>query len=483
MTETQPDQSGPESGGNDPPPSLSLWDAVSIIVGIVVGVSIFKVPRMIFGNVSSPLEGLAAWGFGAVVALCGALTYAELATLHRRSGGEYVYLTRAFGPWLGFLFGWAQLTGVFSGSIGTMAYVFSDYAIVLLKWDQSTGVGLALFSVMLLTALHILGVKTSKTVQNVLTLSKLVGLIMLLSAGLLSGSGESLTTEMPAGGGRFGLAMVFILYAYGGWNDAAMVSTEIHDSKRNVPRALLIGIGLISCIYLLVNLAYLQGLGFAALRESGTPATDVIARSKLLSPTVRGLSVQVIAVLVMLSALGAVHGLIFTGSRLYAALGTDHGVFERLGRWHPGLGSPVWSLTVQAMLTSLLILTVGTQAGRNSVNAVVASVGRQPIPWDNFGGGFDTLLAATAPVFWTFFLLSGSTVFVFRIRQPQSDRPFRTPFYPVVPLVFALSCVYMIYSSISYAGDLTLLALIPLAAGVPIYLLSSHNSQSTNSTP
>ncbi len=197
----------------------------------------------------------------------------------------------------------------------------------------------------------------------------------------------------------------------------------------------------------------------------------------------RGLSVQVIAVLVMLSALGAVHGLIFTGSRLYAALGTDHGVFERLGRWHPRLGSPVWSLTVQAMLTSLLILTVGTQAGRNSVNAVVTSVGRQPIPWDNFGGGFDTLLAATAPVFWTFFLLSGSTVFVFRIRQPQSDRPFRTPFYPVVPLVFALSCVYMIYSSISYAGDLTLLALIPLAAGVPIYLLSSHNSQSTNSTP
>ena len=481
MTETQPDQSGPESGGNDPPPSLSLWDAVSIIVGIVVGVSIFKVPGLIFSNVSSPLEGLAAWGFGAVVALCGALTYAELATLHRRSGGEYVYLTRAFGPWLGFLFGWAQLTGVFSGSIGTMAYVFSDYAIVLLKWDQSTGVGLALFSVMLLTALHILGVKTSKTVQNVLTLSKLVGLIMLLSAGLLSGSGESLTTEMPAGGGGFGLAMVFILYAYGGWNDAAMVSTEIHDSKRNVPRALLIGIGLISCIYLLVNLAYLQGLGFAALRESGTPATDVIARSKLLSPTVRGLSVQVIAVLVMLSALGAVHGLIFTGSRLYA-LGADHGVFERLGRWHPGLGSPVWSLTVQAMLTSLLILTVGTQAGRDSVNAVVTSVGRQPIPWDNFGGGFDTLLAATAPVFWTFFLLSGSTVFVFRIRQSQADRPFRTPFYPVVPLVFALSCVYMIYSSISYAGDLTLLALIPLAAGVPIYLLSSHNFQLTNST-
>jgi amino acid transporter len=468
------------SASNDPPPSLSLWDTVSIIVGIVVGVSIFKVPGLIFANVSSPLEGLVAWGLGAVVALCGALTYAELATLHRKTGGEYVYLSRAYGPWLGFLFGWAQLTGVFSGSIGTMAYVFSDYALVLFNWDASAGVGLALFSVLLLTTLHILGVKTSTTVQNVLTLSKLIGLAMLLGVGLFAGSNESLTTEMPAGGGGFGLAMVFILYAYGGWNDAAMVSTEIHDSKRNVPKSLLIGIGLISGIYLLVNFAYLQGLGFAAIRESGTPATDVIANSQLLSPTIRGWSVQAIAVLVMLSALGAVHGLIFTGSRLYAALGSDHGLFEKLGHWHPKLGSPVWSLTAQAALTSLLVLTVGTETGRHSVDAVVTSVGRDAVPWENFGGGFNTLLAATAPVFWSFFLLSGSTVFVFRIRQPEADRPFRTPLYPAVPLVFMLSCVYMIYSSISYAGDLALLALIPLAAGVPIFLLSSHTTNSTS---
>ena len=479
MTELQVDKSVVKPESNGPPASLSLWDAVSIIVGIVVGVSIFKVPGLIFANVSSPLEGLIAWGLGAVVAVCGALTYAELATLHRRTGGEYVYLSRAYGPRMGFLFGWAQLTGVFSGSIGTMAYVFADYAIVLLKWDASSGLGLALFSVLLLTTLHILGVKTSTMVQNVLTLSKLIGLVMLLAVGLLAGSGESLTTEMPVGGGGFGLAMVFILYAYGGWNDAAMVSAEIHDAKRNVPKSLLIGIGLISGIYLLVNVAYLQGLGFAGIRESGTPATDVIANSKLLSPTIRGWSVQAIAVLVMLSALGAVHGLIFTGSRLYAALGSDHSLFAKLGLWHPKLGSPVWSLSAQAALTSILIVTVGTKVGRSCVDTVVTAVGRDPVPWADFGGGFDTLLAATAPVFWSFFLLSGSTVFVFRLRQSDAPRPFRTPFYPVVPLVFMLSCVYMIYSSVSYAGNLSLLALIPLAAGVPIYLLSSHTTHTT----
>ena len=479
MTDTQPEQSGSEPGDNEPSATLSLWDAVSIIVGIVVGVSIFRVPSLIFSNVSSPLEGLVAWGLGAIVALTGALTYAELATLHRRTGGEYVYLSRAYGPCLGFLFGWAQLTGVFSGSIGTMAYVFSDYAIVLLKWDASTGVSLSLFAVMLLTTLHILGVKTSTTVQNILTLSKLVGLAMLLTVGLLADSTEPLTTELPAGGGGFGLAMVLILYAYGGWNDAAMVSTEIRESQRNVPKSLLIGIGLISGIYLLVNLAYLRGLGFAAIRQSDTPATDVIAQSQLLSPMIRGWSVQLVAVLVMLSALGAVHGTIFTGSRLYAALGTDHRPFALLGRWHPRLGSPVWSLVAQAFSTSMLIVTVGSQTGRDSVDAVVQVLGREAIPWEDIGGGFETLLAATAPVFWSFFLLSGTTVFVFRIRQPQADRPFRTPLFPVVPLVFVLSCVYMVYSSIVYAGSLALLALIPLAAGVPIFLLSPRQTTST----
>ena len=127
----------------------------------------------------------------------------------------------------------------------------------------------------------------------------------------------------------------------------------------------------------------------------------------------------------------------------------------------------------------MLIVTVGSQTGRDSVDAVVQVLGREAIPWEDIGGGFETLLAATAPVFWSFFLLSGTTVFVFRIRQPQADRPFRTPLFPVVPLVFVLSCVYMVYSSIVYAGSLALLALIPLAAGVPIFLLSPRQTTST----
>ena len=275
--------------------------------------------------------------------------------------------------------------------------------------------------------------------------------------------------------------MVLVLYAYGGWNDAAMVSTEVRNSQRNVPKALLIGITIIAVIYLLVNFAYLRGLGFAAIRNSSTPATDVISQSEILSPTIRGWSVQLVAILVMLSALGAVNGTIFTGSRLYAALGRDHRPFAMLGRWNQKLGSPVWSLVAQALLTGLLIVAVGTETGRSSVDRVLNSVGRNAVPWESYDGGFNTLLSATAPVFWSFFLLSGLSVFVFRIRLPLAERPFRTPLYPIVPLVFVASCIYMVYSSIAYAGDLALLALIPLAAGVPIYLLSSQTVLSKTS--
>lgn len=477
MTDAEPSE--PADQLHDPPPTLTMWDSVSIIVGIVVGVSIFKVPGLIFSQVSTPLEGLFAWAIGAVVGLCGALTYAELATMHRRSGGEYVFLSQAYGPCFGFLFGWAQLTGVFSGSIGSMAYVFSDYALASTSLDASFGVVLASLSVVVLTTLHILGVRIGKTVQNVFTGAKLLGLGILLLIGMLAETTESLTIEMTPGEGGFGLAMILILYAYGGWNDAAMISSEVKESQRNVPRAFVIGLLLIGGLYLLVNMAYVRGLGFEAIRDSGTPATDLVANSQLVPASLREGSTLAIAVLVMTSALGAVHGLIFTGSRLYAALGSDHILFAKLGRWNPRLGSPVWALVAQAGLTVLLIATVGSGTGRGIVDDVAVAVGRSAVPWEKFRGGFQTLLAATAPVFWTFFLLSGVSVFVFRWKMPDADRPFRTPLFPVVPAVFCLSCVYMIYSSVTYAGDLSLLALVPLACGLPVFFVSSRLGQSS----
>ncbi len=452
---------------HEPPPSLSLWDAVSIIVGIVVGVSVFKVPCLVFQNVASPLAGLGVWLAAGVLALIGALCYAELATRFRR-GGEYVFLSRAFGRRVGFLYGWAQLTGVFSGSIGSMAYVFADYAQQTFRLESGHAVVLSLTAVASLTALHVLGVRASKSVQNVLTLAKVAGLLAILVVGLLAPAADSLTTSRPVAGSSLGLAFILVLYAYGGWNDAAFVAAEVKQPDRNIPRALGGGMLAITVLYLLINLAYFRGLGFEGARASFTPASDLMAGSSFLSIEQRGWAQKLIGVVVMTSALGAVHGLLFTGSRLYAAMGADHPLFASLGRWHPSLKSPVWALLAQALTTSLLIVIVGTEDGRQAVDVCVTTVGRAPIPWAKFDGGFETLVAATSPIFWGFFLLNGVALFLFRLRSLPEQPTFRVPGYPVLPIVFCLTCAYMLWQSLAYAGDLTLLALIPLAVGLPL---------------
>lgn len=470
------------------PATLSLWDAVSVIVGIVVGAAIFKTPPIVFGATGSVSTGLISWVLGAGLCLVGALCYAELATLHNRGGGDYIFLTKAFGPLVGFLFGWAQLTGVFSGSIGSMAYVFADHAqdvLKLLTGRAPHNVLLAAVPVLILTAIHAAGVKPGKTIQNLLTLAKLLGLTLLVTVGLGLGEyGFETPPPSPASDGstspaNFGLAMILVLYAYGGWNDAVFVAAEVQDRQRNIPRALAGGLLLIAGLYLLINLAYLRGLGFSGLTSSSVPAVDVIRQSTALPASVRSIGRALIGLLVMVSSLGAVHGLLFTGSRLYAAVGEDHRLFRILGRWHPRLGTPVWALLAQGLLGVVLILVVGTEGGRYSIDRILQLTGISAVPWARFDGGFATLVAATAPVFWMFFLLTGISLFLFRVRDPHAERPFRVPGYPVVPGLFLLMSGWMLYRSVLYAESVVLLALVPLICGVPLYYLSQWLEQKT----
>ncbi|HUQ72023.1 MAG TPA: amino acid permease, partial [Planctomycetaceae bacterium] len=225
-----------------PASTLSLWDAVSLIVGIVVGVSIYEAPPLIFANSPSPLAGLGFWLLGGAISFVGALIYAELATTYPRCGGEYNYLTRAYGPWLGFLFAWGQLVIIQTGSIGAMAYIFAGYAIKLLGATESAIPWLATLAVLLLTALNLLGLRAGARVQNALTVVKIVGLTAIVVAGFTADSGDPWTATPSTGGGPgWTLAVILVLYAYGGWSDAAFVAAEVRDVNRNVPRALLLG--------------------------------------------------------------------------------------------------------------------------------------------------------------------------------------------------------------------------------------------------
>ncbi|MGL4552493.1 MAG: APC family permease, partial [Gemmataceae bacterium] len=308
-----------------------------------------------------------------------------------------------------------------------------------------------------------------------------------------------------------GVALVLILYTYGGWNDAAFVAAEVRDGKKNITLALVLGILLITLLYVLVNYAYINALGYHGAQRSSQIAADVLNRG-----FGKG-GVALMCVLVMVSALGAVNGLIFTGARVYAKIGQDYRILSWMGGWSVGKGAPVPALVTQGVLALALVFLVGTKPGRDGINAVLdltattvedkkakdaagqdvvlkANGGHflKPMEWEDSWkaaldtgagekatdlakGGFDTLLTCTAPIFWGFFLLTGVSLFVLRERDTHLERPFKVPFYPTLPLVFCVTCGYMLYSSIAYAlvrdwkGGLVLLGVLPLLIGLPLY--------------
>jgi APA family basic amino acid/polyamine antiporter len=462
MSDTNVDSSAPAAAIG----SLRVRDAVSIIVGIVVGTAIFKAPTMVFQNVSGPWQALGVWLAGGVLSLIGAFCYAELATTYPRSGGDYHYLSRAYGRWMGFLFGWAQLAVIFTGSIGAMAYAFADYAARLFQITADWVPWLAIAVILVLSVMNLLGVIVGRTVQNVLTAAKILGLAGIVLAGLFLVSGHGLGTATTSHGTSLGLAMVFVLYAYGGWNDAAFVAAEVKDRRRDIPRALFLGIGLITAIYLLVILAYLIVLGYETASENSTPAAEVLYRA--LGPWGGKLA----SLLVMISALGAINGLILTGSRVYASLGADHRLFNWLSGWSQRGGSPWAALTAQCAIAMLLVAAVGTAAGQATIDFAVRQIGVEGLPWERYFGGFETLVAGTAPVFWSFFMLTGLSLFWLRWRDPQIERPFPAPLYPISPIIFCGMCAYMLYSSLDYARALSVIGLLPLAIGIPLYFWS-----------
>ena len=317
--------------------------------------------------------------------------------------------------------------------------------------------------VVVLTLVNMRGVTTGKNTQNFLTLAKVVGLAGLVAVGLLAESNwNDIQAESRPPGGSAALALVLVFYAYGGWNDAVLVTSEVRHRQRTMPLALGLGVSMVLVIYLLVNVAYLRALGFEALQSATVPAAEVLRRS--LGPW----GEKAMCLLVMVSALGAVQGMMYAGSRLYARLANDHRLFKLLGHWNAPLRAPVCSLLVQAAVCLGLILIVGTQFGQRQLDVISNFVIGRPLPWTKFEGGFELLVATTAPVFWTFLTLTGFSLFVLRRRDEQTHRPFRVPLYPLVPAAFVAICVFMLYSSALYARGLLLLSAIPVLTGFAV---------------
>jgi len=425
---------------------LGLWDTVSLIVGIIVGVGIFKAPGEVFLNLGGPWAVLGAWTLGGVLSLVGALCYAELASAYPRSGGEYVYLTKAYGSPVGFLFAWAQLAIIRTGAgIAALAYIVAEAASQVIELSDAGLVATAVLVIAALSLVNVLGTIPGKRTQNWLTVTKVAGLAGLVTAGFfLTPSPVSAAPATPAASGSFWLAMVFVMYTYDGWNEASYVAGEV--PRRTVPVALLIGTGAVMALYLLVNSAILVGLGFATAHTTAAPVPTVVGDA--LGP----LGGHAMRLIIIVSALGAVSGTIFAGARLYAEFGADHGLFAPLSRWNRRWQSPAGALWFQAAISIVTVLVVGLRGLGQS--------------------GFEVLVTVSAPVFWLFFLLTGLALFVLRLKDPGIERPFRVPGYPFTPLVFCAWCAYMLAASVLYAGEQGLIGLAILAAGVPLYFIS-----------
>jgi amino acid transporter len=274
---------------------------------------------------------------------------------------------------------------------------------------------------------------------------------------------------------NFGLALVFVLYAFGGWGHAVFVAAEVRDQRRNMPRALVLAMLGITLIYLAVSAAYLHVLGFEGARATRTPAADVL---EVVCGPWGG---RAASVLVMLSALGAINGMILTGTRVYAVWGEDYPAFGWLGAWNRRLAAPLHAIAVQAAVAVALILLVGTATGRELFDAALHVVGVAGLPWEQYFGGFEILVAGSAPVFWGFFFLGGVAVFALRAKNPEVERPFSVPLYPLPPLAFCGSSFFMMYSSLLYARWLTIIGVVPLAIGAMLLLVVRRRGVSVRS--
>lgn len=434
-----------------PKPTLTLFDAVAIIVGIVIGAGIFRAPSIVAGSVSTEAWFIGLWVAGGVISLVGALCYAELGSAYPHAGGEYHFLSRAFGGPLAFLFAWARMTVVQTGAIAAIAFVFGDYATQLLSLGEKSSVIYALIAVVALTALNVVGTRESKVVQNVLTAALAIAMAAVIIAGFSGqASAPAQAAAVASSGPPFSqLALIFILLTYGGWNEAAYITAEVQDSRRNIVRALVIGILVVTVIYVLLNLAYVNVLGLDGMKASKALAADMM---KL---TFGGAGAAVLSLIVIAAALSTLNATVFTGARTNYAVGRDYAIFSALGRWKEGTNTPVNALLLQGAIALVLVLLSSFTPD-----------------------GFETMVAYTAPAFWLFFMLTGISLFILRRQQPAQPNPFRVPLYPFTPILFIAMCAFMLWSSASYAMSKdpssigAQLGIGVLLLGIPVMLLA-----------
>ncbi len=457
----------PSPNADAPQRHLDIRHAVSVCVGMVIGAGIFKTSPMVAASLASDQALYLAWALGGLLSFVGALCFAELAAAFPDAGGDYHFLRLAFGPRTGFLFAWSRFAVIHTGSMALLAFVFGDYLAQVVPLDRLLGAGFGHYG----SAVFAAGVILALTALNLrhirLGLGTQLGLMTLVIAGLLAlgaaaawlawqgvAPATPLTAPARAHDTQVGTAFVFVFLAYGGWSDAATLSAEMRDDRRGIVHALLLGLALVTGLYLLANVAYLRGLGLDGLARSEAPAAELM-RLAFGRP-----GELLIVTAVALTSITVLNAILIAGARTTWAAARDLQQAHLLGG---ALGRQLTSWNLSRGIPPAAIAAIGLVA--------VALVGLGTVT----RGGFATMVDYLSPVYWGFLCLSGVALLVLRHKRPDAPRPFRVPFYPWLPLVFCACSLYLLVASLLYvkAGALAGLGVLALGA-VPLLRGGRH---------
>ncbi len=427
--------------------SLGFIRACAMVIGIIIGASIFVQPSVVTRYVPSVAGAFGAWAVAGALTLVGALVCAELASAFPRSGGVYVFLTEAYSPAVGFLWGWAMLWSMHSGIVAAIAVVLGRYAGYFIPLGSAGTRAVAIVAILLLSAVNYRGVRQGSAVQTALTAAKVGAVVAIVVVGFALGTHAAAPPPAAAPAAAtplrgFALAVGAGLFAFGGWHMVTYAAGETVAPERTIPRALVVGVLAVTACYIALNGVYFHLLPLQTVVSSTRVAAD--AADAVLG---RG-GGAVMAGVVVLSTLGALNGVILTGPRVYHAMAADGLLFRWLGEVHPAYRTPHRAILLQALWSCVLVAT----------------------------GSYESLFAQVVYTEWIFFALMALGIFLLR-RRPGYAPPFRAWGFPVAPALFILASAAIVVNQVASASAASLPGLVLLALGLPVYYARSAHAR------
>jgi len=430
---------------------LTLYGLTMIAIGSCVGSGIFLTPSQIAGHLPSPVLILIVWALGGIITLTGALTFAELGAMFPQAGGVYVYLKEGYGDLFGFLYGWAYLLVINSGSLAALNIAFAYYLGFIIPLGDTGIKVVAVSAIIILTIINILRVKAGEIFSNIFTGFKLIGIAGIIAVGLFMGNPKLMSSQagQAVSSGNlfvaFGLALIGVLWSYGGWQHASFVAGEARDAQKTVPRAMVLGALIVALVYLLTNLAYLFLLPLPEIVGSESLAADAVS-------TVIPFGGNLIAVLIAVSVVGTAGIYTLSAPRIYYAMADDGLFFKKLAWVHPKFRTPVNAILTQSTWAIILLL---------------------------FWGTFEDVITYVVFMDWIFFALAAFAIFILRRTRKDFPRTYRTLGYPLTPALFIIITSFFVVNTLIEKPKQAWAGLIFMAIGL-MFFIYFKESRKTN---